>query len=357
LPFILLILDYWPLERISLNVNVIGKLVIEKLPFFLMASGSSLITVIAQHSAISGFNRIDLSIRISNALTSYCVYLGQAFWPAKLAIFYPYILHPNFVHGTLCAILLVVISALVVWFGSQKKYLLTGWLWFLVTLVPVIGIVQVGDQAHADRYTYIPFVGIFLMVVWGIKPIIEKIHTKKRIPFFMLFAVIFLAMVAKTTEQVGYWKNSITLFSHTANVTKNNTLAYMNLGLAFEKTGQIQNALESYQKAVDVEPQYEDAHYNLATVLANLSRLDEAIYHFKKACEIAPNNPKTLNNLGVAYMQTYQLTEAIPVFQKALPLAQTAGDTSLAQTIAENLELVIKERDSLEAVVETNAKK
>ena len=165
LPFILLLLDYWPLERMTLNRQAVGLLLLEKIPLLIMAVASSIITVIAQQEAISGFNRIDFKIRLSNAILSYCIYLWQAFWPTGLAIFYPYA-NPHSINVLGCSFLLVVVTVAVLWKGRQSKFLITDWFWFIIALIPVIGIVQVGGQAHADRYTYLPFIGIFIIFIW-----------------------------------------------------------------------------------------------------------------------------------------------------------------------------------------------
>jgi protein O-mannosyl-transferase len=303
LPFILLLLDYWPLERLTVNTRTIGKLVAEKLPLLTMAAASSIITVVAQHTAIGSVDRYYLSTRISNAIISYGVYIGQVFLPTKLAVLYPYT-HPIFIKVVACALLLLAITTAVIWIGRRKKYLLTGWLWYIGTLVPVIGIVQVGSQAHADRYTYIPFVGIFIMLAWGLKAIAEKMPNGKKVAMNVTLGVVFLVMSIKTWDQVGYWKNGLVLFSHSINVTQGSDAAY----------------------------------YNLANMLLQEGRPDEAIVHYQKSLEINPNKIETLSNLAGAYVQTNQPAKAVPFMQRAISLAKAAGDELQVKELSDNLE-------------------
>jgi hypothetical protein len=342
LPFILLLLDYWPLERMTLNRQAVGLLLLEKIPLLIMAVASSIITVIAQQEAISGFNRIDFKIRLSNAILSYCIYLSQAFWPTGLAVFYPYT-NPHLMNTLGGAFFLVVVTVVVLWKGRQSKFLITGWFWFIIALIPVIGIVQVGGQAHADRYTYLPFIGIFIIFIWGFNEISEKILIRNKMVMKIVIAILFLVLSVKTWVQVGNWKNSLTLFYHAIDVTKGNDLAYMNLGLTTESMGRPLEAIDYYQKAIDIDPNYGDAHYNLATTLMHLGRTDEAIAHFKKALDIDPNKIITLDNLASAYFQKNQVSNAIPLVQKALALAKSTGDETKVKELSGNLELLTRQ--------------
>jgi tetratricopeptide (TPR) repeat protein len=340
LPFILLLLDYWPLERLTLNKQSLGRLIAEKLPLLFMAVASATITIIAQREAIGDLNRINFLSRISNAALSYCVYLKQVILPTKLAIFYPYILHPGLLNVLMCTVFLVVSTALVLWLGRRNKYLMTGWFWFIVTLVPVIGIMQVGDQSHADRYTYIPFVGIFILIVFGLNTIANKMQKSKKSIVKIAIVFIIIALSVKTWEQVGYWKNDFTLFSHAIEVTKNNYIAYNNLGYQFELTERNNEAIELYKKALDINPKFGEAHYNLGNMLLQTGRADEAISHYKKALEINPNKIDALSNLAGAYFQTNQLKEAMLLMQRALEMAKVAGDESQVKKSIENIELL-----------------
>ena len=247
LPIILLFLDYWPLER--LNKQNFGRLLAEKLPMLLMSIASAIITVIAQKEAVAGLNRLNLASRLSNAVISYCIYIGQALWPTRLAVYYPFVQNRPLIIIAVCAMLLIMVSFSVLWIGRRNKYLTVGWLWYIVTLIPVIGIMQVGGQGHADRYTYIPFIGIFIMVAWGLSFVADKLQSRKRILMQIALLFILIAMSFKTWEQVGYWKNGITLYRHAINATKKNDLAYNNLGFLLSLTGQTSEALDMFQKS------------------------------------------------------------------------------------------------------------
>jgi tetratricopeptide (TPR) repeat protein len=349
LPFVLLLLDYWPLGRLTTNARPIGWLVVEKLPLLMMAAASSIITVVAQHAAISSLNKIYLTTRLSNAVMSYCVYIWQAIWPTNLTVFYPYA-HPFLLNVVTCLLLLFAITAAVVWAGRRTKYLITGWLWYLVTLVPVIGIVQVGCQAHADRYTYIPYVGLFMIIVWGLSAFANKINNHKMLLLTIALTVIFLALCGRTWQQVGYWQNDLTLFSHALNVTKNNDIACNNLGFYYERTNKIREAISYYQQALDINPNYGNAHYNFGNMLLQAGRTDEAIAHYQKALEINPNKINTLSNLAGAYFQKRQLSDAVPLMQRALALASAKGDETQVQDIAHNIALINKAIDSTRAI-------
>jgi tetratricopeptide (TPR) repeat protein len=234
--------------------------------------------------------------------------------------------------------LLIMITLTVLWIGRRNKYLIVGWLWYIVTLIPVIGIVQVGGQGHADRYTYIPFIGIFMIIAWGLSFIIDKLPSSKKMLMQIALLLILIAMSVRSLEQVRYWKNGITLYRHAIDVTKKNDLAYNNLGFLLSLTDRTEVALDMFQKAVDINPNFGDAEYNLANTLMHLGRTDDAIVHFRKALDVNPNDTKSINNLCEAYYLKNQLTDAIPLMQRALSLAMVAGDESLIKTITVNLE-------------------
>jgi protein O-mannosyl-transferase len=286
----------------------------------IMSIASAIITIIAQQSAIGGFNRINIPVRLANAVTSYCVYIGQMIWPIKLAVIYPYReqLNPFMVAG--CALLLITITGIISLAGRQKKYLLTGWCWYLVTLLPVLGIVQVGSQAHADRYTYIPGVGIFIIVSWGLKGIVDRIASGQKLTAKIAMTIVVLAISGITGKQVECWKNDFTLFSHAAAATKNNYIAYNNLGFFFERTGRTSDALAYYRKALDCYPDYTYAHYNLGLLLTDMGRTDEAMDHFGKALELNPGYAKAHNNLGLLLAGAGRIDEALAHYRKAFEL-------------------------------------
>jgi protein O-mannosyl-transferase len=326
LPFILLLLDYWPLERLTLNRRSLVRLAAEKLPLLMLTIASSIITIIAQHGAIGSLQQYPLWIRVSNAMISYCVYLGQAFWPVKLSVFYQFPL-PQPVNTILCLLLLTSITAAVIGAGRKNKYLITGWLWYIVSLVPVIGIMQVGSQAHADRYTYIPLIGIFIMVAWGLYAIADKMTLFKKLFVNVVLSIIIIGMVIKTREQIGYWKNGITLFSHGFDVTKGNVNenVYFNFGNLMMQAGRTDEAFSYYRKALELNPNFAKAHTNYGLLLSDMGRTEEAIAHYLKALEHGPD-VEVHNNLGTLLAKMGRTDEAMVHFLKALEINPNYGD-------------------------------
>ena len=321
LPLVLLLLDWWPLKRLEMNARSFGKLAAEKLPLLVLAAASAIITVAAQQEAIASFEKLGLMTRTANAVVSYCIYIGQFFRPAGLAAFYPYPRQPLLIEAMAGTALLIAITATVFCAGKQKKYLTMGWLWYLITLMPVIGIIQVGLQAHADRYTYIPFIGIFIMISWGLETIADRLHNGGKLLVKIAAVAVVLAMAGKTAQQVGYWKSDFTLFSHAVTVTKRNYLAYNNLGFLFDRTGRMDDADTQYRKALEINPNYADAHNNLGVLLAKTGRTDEAIAQYRQALEINPNYADAHNNLGVLLAKTGRTDEAIAHYLQALEIS------------------------------------
>jgi tetratricopeptide (TPR) repeat protein len=320
LPLVMLLLDYWPLERRAINRQSILKLVTEKVPLLAMSIASAIVTVIAQKAAIADFDRIGLPIRMANAITSYCIYIRQVFWPIKLAVIYPYREHPNPFAVAVCALLLIGVSVTVLMAGRHKKYLTTGWLWYLVTLVPVIGIVQVGSQPHADRYMYLPSIGVFIIVSRGMKAVIDSVKNSTKLLLKIAPVAVILAISGLSWKQVENWKTDGTLFSHAIAVTKGNYIAYNNLGYFFERLGRRDDAMASYQKSLDVCPGYASAHCNLGLLLMDMGRTDEAMVHYQKALELDPGYVKVHNNLGLLLARTGRTDEALIHYRRAFEL-------------------------------------
>ena len=252
LPFVLLLLDYWPLARLGQRGR---KAIWEKLPLLGLAGAAAAIAYLAQKHA-EAVNLIPLEARLANATHSYTLYILQTFWPARLAVFYPYPRDFAFALLPLLAegVLLAVVTTGVIVLRRRAPYLLMGWGWFVVTLVPVIGLVQVGDQAHADRYMYIPMVGLLVMLIWGAAEILEKLRAKTlAIP---LAAAACLASAVVSWVQVGYWRNSETLFRHALAVTNDNKVANNNLGNYLMDSGRLSEALPYFETAVRIDPEF-----------------------------------------------------------------------------------------------------
>lgn len=324
LPCVLLLLDFWPLQRTDftkpkLCVATLAPLFLEKLPFFVLSAASSAITMIA-HEGLGMMKPIyspPLDLRIENAVVSYVRYLGKAFWPTKLAVCYP---HPGmwpFEKVFSSFLVLLMVSGLVIWGIRRRPYLLVGWLWFLGVLVPAIGLVQAGVQSMADRFAYVPIIGLFIFVVWGISDLASQAR--------LLRSIVPLAAVAAlcgcffcTSVQLRYWKDSVTLFSHALDVTENNFVAHNNLGAALSTQGKPKEAIAHYLEALRLDSHDSLLHNNLSVALAADGKTDEALEHCSEALQIDPNDTDALNNMGVLLSQQGKLAEARPYFEAAL---------------------------------------
>lgn len=332
LPCVLLLLDYWPLKRLRLaDVNpqfsLFRRLLLEKIPFFVLSAVFSAIAFLAQHGAgavapVSGF---PFHLRLANALISYCRYLGKTFWPDNLAVFYP---HP----GTWPAwqvigagVLLVAVSALVLRWLRQRPYLLVGWLLFVGMLVPVIGLVQVGMQSMADRYTYVPLIGIFLMLTWFAADWVGAAPRRAWLAWPGAIGVL-VACFVLTQRQVEHWQNTERLFEHALRVTQNNDVAHNSLGVIRYRQGKLEPALVHLRNAVRLRPGYAEAHNNLGAVLSQQGKLEEALVHLRRALEINPKSASAHNNLGLALTKLGKTAEAATHFQAALDIDPAQSD-------------------------------
>ena len=332
LPFVLLLLDYWPLERFKPKRSNTGghssQLVLEKIPLIAFSAVSSIVTFLAQRGAIGWTEQLPVSERISNALVAYVIYIQQMFWPARLAVFYP---HPEnrlpLLEISLAFILLVGITAAAFVFRKKAPYFVTGWLWYLGMLVPVIGLVQVGWQGHADRYTYLPQIGLYIAVTWAVVDFTRSWRFQR-----MALAVAALIVVSALSWccclQASYWRDSETLFTHALAVTRNNDVAMNNLGIIFLEKGQLDDAISNLQAAIDVRPENAPAHDNLAKALLQKGQVAEAMVHYRKFLEIEPENVEARNTLGTALIQQGRLREAIGQWQDALAIQPENGNAA-----------------------------
>ena len=324
LPFVLLLLDYWPLNRIrrsELGTRNFTSLLLEKTPFFALAAVMSVVTyAVQQHTGMMhSLENVPLGDRAGNALISYCRYLGKLFWPADLAVFYPYPARwPSF-QVSLAGGLMAGVSAFVFVRRTRHPWLLMGWLWFCGTLVPVIGLVQVGGQAMADRYSYIPSLGIFILAVWGAYELAQP-WRHHELALGGAGCVAIILCLGLTRQQLGYWQNSETLYRHALAVTKNNYLAHHNLGIALFKQGQVDEAISQYREALRLKPDYAEAHYDLGSALAANNQTDEAIVEFQTAIRLEPDYAAARVNLGTALGREGRMDEAIGQYREALRL-------------------------------------
>jgi len=315
LPFVLLLLDWWPLNRMDMDgmsreqkISLLTGLVREKIPLFLLSILSSAVTLAAQRGALWDLAEIPLPVRIGNALISCAKYLWLTVWPMKLAVIYPYPESIKSSEVVLALALLAGISAGVFLAAKRHRYLPVGWFWYLGTLVPVIGIVQVGSQALADRYTYIPLIGIFILLVWGGRDLFERLRWSRRTAG-LTAAWVMVLLAALSLRQVGYWKDGVTLFRHTLAVTAENHIAHNNLGIALAHQGKEDEAALHFREALRIHPAYTDARYNLALHCQKEGKLDEAIVHYRELIQIRPS-ADALNNLAVALMSRGRFDEA-----------------------------------------------
>ncbi|MGD8706009.1 MAG: tetratricopeptide repeat protein [Syntrophobacterales bacterium] len=332
LPFVLLLLDYWPLGRLQLqdvrsvkDLDVhrasLFRLVWEKIPLFVLTAVTIVATVVVQDKvgALKSLQTFPLKTRIANALVSYTSYITKMMWPHKLAVYYPY---PEAIPLWQIAgsgLLLLGVSVMVMKAAKSRLYLAVGWLWYLGTLVPVIGLVQVGSQAMADRYTYLSLVGLFIMIAWGVPSILSG-WRHERIVFAIASAILLLGCMLGTWRQIGHWQNSITLFQHTVRVTSDNHFAHNNLGVALARGGRLAAATYHYSQALRIKPDRAEVHNNLGNALAAQGSVDRAADHYYQALEIDSNNARAYNNLGNLLANQGKTEEAINHYNEALRL-------------------------------------
>jgi tetratricopeptide (TPR) repeat protein len=296
-------------------------LFLEKVPYFTLAVAASIVTFVVQQRGgnVAAIEKLSFAARGGNALVSYCRYLEKSFWPTDLAVFYPY---PEYwpIHMVLLAGGLILgISGLL--FVQRRRYpfLLMGWLWYCGTLVPVIGLVQVGDQALADRYTYIPSLGVLVLAVWGAYELI-RIWRHGAMAFSLAGSAAIVLCLLLTRQQLGNWRDSETLFRHALESTENNYVAHNNLGIALLNKGQLDEAIRQYQEVVRLTPDSPEAHYNLGIGLGRKGKIDEAISQYEEAIRLKSDYVEPHNNLGNALLSKGQIDEAIRQFQEAIRL-------------------------------------
>jgi Flp pilus assembly protein TadD len=309
----------------------------EKLPFFALAVASSVITVLA-HQALGVLNsvsRLPWDARLENALVSYVRYLGKTFWPSRLAVLYPYPTAWPMWDVVTCALLLLAISGLVLGTARSRPWLFVGWFWFLGVLVPFIGLIQAGAQAMADRFMYVPALGIFVAVIWGVHGLAKGGRYQQNGLSVAGAAAIVLCLVL-TRQQLAHWKNSLTLFQHALEVTENNHIAHDNLGSALFRKGQIDEAIREFQEAIRLKPDYVLPYNNLGMALADKGQIDEAIGELQEAIRLKPDYAVAHNNFGSALAEKGQIDEAIREFQEAIRLKPdyAGAHTNLARALA-----------------------
>ncbi|MBF0459641.1 MAG: tetratricopeptide repeat protein [Nitrospirae bacterium] len=317
LPFVLLLLDFWPLGR-----KGIKRLLAEKIPFILVSAVDAVITIQAQKSwgAVVSLDYLPLKTRLENIPVSYVKYIMKMFVPGNLAFFYPIAdTYPYWQVGV-SLIVLAVISGFAVVMARRRPYVLTGWFWYIGTLVPVIGVVQVGLQSMADRYTYLPYVGLFAIAAMALPGKMFRTASGKAIVSIAAAAVIILCAV-RAKAQVNYWQNSFTLCNHAIEVDEDNYMAYYGLGTAYSLEGKINEAAATLKKSILIKPTYAKSYVNMGMVmLFQLQRPEEAIAYFNKAIELSKLNANAYNGAGASIAMLKRPCDAIPYFNRALEL-------------------------------------
>jgi protein O-mannosyl-transferase len=320
LPFVLLLLDYWPLNRVSgFDARVWVHLVIEKIPLFLLTIGSCVATALVSEKVAPEY-RLSLAMRMENALICYVTYLWQMIHPLGLTCLYPLpaALPPLWeVLGALG--LLVAISGVAMAFGRTRPYVMVGWLWYMGMTLPVMGIVQISYYAHADRYTYLPQIGLYVLVTWAVADFTAD-WRHQRLMSGIAAGLALAALSVGAFIQTSYWRDSESLWRHALACTADNAVAHDGLGNALLEKGRPDEAVDEFQKALEIDPKYGKAHNNLGSILAQRGQLDQAIGHFEKALAFTPGDAMTHNNLGSAYLQKRRVDDAIAQYRQALAI-------------------------------------
>lgn len=403
LPCVLLLLDVWPLQRLDLvrksaaarretgteaqwqpaRAATLARLVGEKVPLFGLAAVSSTITLLAHQrlQLVVSTDQFPLGTRLANALVSYVRYLGKMIWPGDLAIHYPYVGDWAWWQVTGAVLLLACVTILVLWLWRTRPYLPVGWFWFVGTLVPVIGLVQVSEQSMADRFAYVPLIGCYLMLAWGVADL--SAQWRHRAVLLTAAAVLVLSACAvRTASQLRHWRNSATLFAHALQVTTNNVTAHFNLGIALAEEGKAEEALTHLRSALQLKPNFAEVHGMIGRTLAAQGKWSEAVASYREALHWKPDLPEALNNLAwilathpdpqlrngaeatalaeraceltrrkkavmlgtlaAAYAEASRFPEAIKTAENARQLALSSGETNLAARNQELLELYRK---------------
>jgi protein O-mannosyl-transferase len=316
LPFVLLLIDVWPLGRLPRGL---WPLLAEKIPLLVLAAVSSAVTVYVQQGPIASLQAVSLGQRLANALVSYAAYLGKTFWPRHLAVFYPFRLAIPLWQSVAAAALLVVLTVLALARLRRAPWLTTGWLWFVGMLVPVIGLVQVGRQAMADRYTYLPSIGLYLAVVWGIAGLLRSERARPVLAAASMLAVAALAVTAHV--QARTWRDSETLFRHALAVTEDNYLAHLNLGFDLARQGDRAEAERHFRESLRLQPNLIEAHAGLGTNLRKWGRPREALPHLQRVVAMRPRDARYRVSLASALADLGRKEEAMAQLRTALDLS------------------------------------
>jgi protein O-mannosyl-transferase len=337
LPFVLLLLDFWPLDRFMLRHSKSDSsshqklsalyVVFEKVVLFILVALSSAVTIYAQKlgGAVTSLNIIPLKVRIFNALLSYVTYIEKTIFPNKLAVLYPYPTTILMWKVAAAFVLIVSISYFAIKSMKQRPYFFMGWLWYLGTLIPVIGLVQVGRQSFADRYTYVPLIGLFIIIAWGFSDFFER-YRHKKIWASILTVILFFNLIPMTYKQIGYWKDYLTLCEHTLEVTSDNFIMHTYIGNILYSQGREEDAINHYLQALEIQPDFIDARINLGNALIDLGRTEEAINHYLQVLKIKPDFAEIHINLGNALEKLDRIQEATNHYLQAIKIYPNSAE-------------------------------
>jgi len=336
LPVIMILLDYWPLGRfMSKKGNWVLWQLREKTPFFILSAIFSVITLFAQYNP--SVKHFSFYSRIANAPVSFVTYLEKTFWPHDMAVFYPFSIQIPVWQAIGSILLIIVISVAVVAMMKRMPYLFVGWLWYAITLLPVIGIIQVGDFAMADRYHYLPSIGIAVMLAWGVPLLFPREDMRKKI--LCPAVIVALAILAVLTwQQCGYWKNNTILFSNALQVTKDNYLAHNNLGLTLFTEGNTEEAIYHYNKAIRIKTKYTDAYFNRGIAYFKLGQYQRAVDDYNEAIRLKPHYADAYINRGSAYFKLTQYQRAIDDYSEAIHLKPDYIDVYINRGLAYSMQ-------------------
>jgi tetratricopeptide (TPR) repeat protein len=327
-PVVLLLLDYWPLGRFKDGKSSLGRLILEKLPLFALAVASAVATALAQNFALGSPEYLPIKWRITNAVVTYVDYIGQMFWPVDLIPFY---LHPE---GRLAiwrivgaAVALLAISAIAFVRRRKNPYLIVGWLWYLVMLVPVIGVIQVGLQGRADRYTYLPQIGLYMALAWRIRDF--TLSWRRREIILAPAALLVVGILSVLSwKQTAHWHDTESLWSYTLGVTSDSDVAHVGLAGILAVKGRTDEAIEHYRRAIEMRSGNAGAQDGLARLLAEQHKVDEAVEHWKKALEIQPDNLRASNSLALMYVHRGDFAHAVAQWQNTLTFDPDDADAA-----------------------------
>lgn len=345
-PFVLLLLDYWPLNRFGqkrtgavdadLPANLTGRwtvirpVLVEKIPLIVLTALSCVMTFFAQQKGglVERLEDFPLIVRFENAFVSYLAYIGKMIWPTDLAFIYPYPTQSQHWQALGAVLVLLAVTILVIRAAKKFPYLIVGWFWYAGTLVPVIGFVQVALQARADRYTYIPLIGLFIMVAWWVPEFLEKWRHREKV-LSAAAALILCCFSIITWIQVGYWRDSLTLFNHTIDVTDKNYVAYGNRGYTYATLGNFQQAIMDYDKTIELCPKYAVNYFNRGNAYAVIGNQKQAIADFDKAIEIDPKFADAYKNRAVTYLKLGNYTQGLMDLKSAAALGNGPAQSYL----------------------------